>query len=61
LLNACIAVSASRYGFHAVDGGDAIASPLRCLNQWCNYGKIVAWCYRPRVFLVFNHAKLPEI
>jgi len=37
--------------------GDAIVT-FKCL--WRNYGDVV-WCYRTRKFLVFNHAKLPEI
>jgi len=32
---------------------------FKCL--WRNYGEIVAWSYKNRKFLVFNHAKLPEI
>jgi len=42
--------------------GDAIVSALRrfkCL--WGKYGVIFVWCYRTRMFVVFNQAKLPEI
>ena len=32
---------------------------FKCL--WRNFGDIVVWCCKTWMFLVFNHAKLPEI
>jgi len=38
--------------------GDATVT-FKCL--WRNYVDVVAWYYNIRKFLVFNHAKLPQI
>jgi len=47
-----------RCGYHAEDARDAIVT-FKCLRR--NYSDVVVWCYRTRKFLVFNHAKFPEI
>ena len=59
---ACIAISASCCGYHAEDGRwcDCKHIPtFKCL--WRNYGELGLRYYRTRSFLVFNHAKVPEI
>jgi len=61
-MNAWTAISASRCGYHVEDGRWCDCKRIVMFKYLCrNYGTIVVWCNRSRKFLVFNHAKLPEI
>jgi len=55
-------ISASRCDYH-IEGGQwcdcKYIETFKCLCR--NYGEIVVWCHRTLTFLVFNHAKLPEV
>jgi len=55
LLNACIAIAASRRGYHAEDGCRCGCKHILTFKrQWRKYGELVVWCYRIRKFLVSN-------